>query len=165
MNQKIIMQSTLHKLEILVSHVPALLRKVPEAEFSAKPSPAKWSKKEILGHLLDSAANNLQRFIRAQFEDSPHIRYAQDDWVKHNHYADEPSEEVISFWEHFHRHLLWVMRNIPEENLERTCSSGEPVPMTLRWLCADYVDHQVYHLSQILGEVPGVLSLEGNRYK
>src|SRR4030095_2595683 len=42
------------------------LRLLQETEVSLKPAPGKWSKKEILGHLIDSATNNHQRFVRTQ---------------------------------------------------------------------------------------------------
>ena len=74
----------LEKLNYIVEKVPKLLSQISEEKISEKPSPNKWSKKEIIGHLIDSATNNHHRFIRGQFEDIPDIRYDQDEWNKYS---------------------------------------------------------------------------------
>jgi hypothetical protein len=66
---------SLHRLHYLCRIIPPLLLVIDEQTFSHKPAPGKWSKKEIPGHLVDSANNNHQRFLRAQFEDVPAIFY------------------------------------------------------------------------------------------
>ncbi|MGQ0827780.1 MAG: hypothetical protein ACT4ON_05245 [Bacteroidota bacterium] len=70
----------LNRLQHLCDTIPGLLSKIPENDFTNKPRPGKWSKKEILGHLIDSATNNHQRFVRAQFENIPQISYDQNNW-------------------------------------------------------------------------------------
>jgi len=78
---KFIMQTTAQDLETIIDrHLPAL-KTIPEGEYTFKSSPEKWSKKEILGHLIDSAQSNIRRFIVAQYEDEPKILYNQDKWV------------------------------------------------------------------------------------
>ena len=73
-------ENIVDRLQYLCDAIPSLIKQIPEQEFSHKSAPGKWSKKEILGHLIDSATNNHQRFVRAQFEDTPFIIYDQDNW-------------------------------------------------------------------------------------
>jgi hypothetical protein len=89
----------LNRLQHLITNIPAKLLAIPEEEFSRKPAPGKWSKKEIIGHLIDSATNNHHRFIRAQFEDVPTITYQQNDWNAASRYNDMEGRHVISFWQ------------------------------------------------------------------
>jgi hypothetical protein len=90
--------------EILDGYVPQLER-ILEGEFSFKPLPDKWSRKEILGHLVDSAQNNLRRFIVAQYEDSPNIVYRQEDWVAISRYQDYPTRHLIQIWSLLNLHI------------------------------------------------------------
>ncbi|MBL8017837.1 MAG: DinB family protein, partial [Ignavibacteria bacterium] len=66
-----VINNTINRMNFLVLDVPERLSNYKEEQLSAKASPLKWSKKELLGHLCDSAVNNLGRFIRAQFEEEP----------------------------------------------------------------------------------------------
>ena len=96
----------INKLTAIVAEYPERFQGIAEDKFSFKPSPEKWSKKEILGHLIDSATNNHQRFIRAQFEDKPEIYYDQDMWVQYNHYNDMPLSQLIHFWTAYNLQLI-----------------------------------------------------------
>jgi hypothetical protein len=142
--------SFLQRLHYLCDVIPSLLYKTSEEDFSFKPKPEKWSKKEILGHLIDSAANNHQRFIRVQFEEVPTIFYDQNKWNALSHYNEMGSEQLIQFWTLYNKHLLHILQHIPEENLERKCNTGEPAPVSLQWLIEDYVKHLEHHLHQIV---------------
>lgn len=133
----------------LCSFIPAWLRQVSEEEFLAKPSADKWSKKEILGHLIDSAANNHQRFIRIQFEDTPQIFYDQNNWVAYNHYQEADTNALISLWQVYNQHLAFVMQKVPEQNLSRRCKMRDGRLVTVEWLIDDYVTHLEHHLKQI----------------
>lgn len=144
------MISVTERLQYLCDTLPALIKQIPEQEFSQKPATNKWSRKEILGHLIDSAANNHQRFVRVQFEDTPFIVYDQDNWNINSRYQSMDSAHVIAFWEAYNRHLIEVIKRIPEENYLRTCKTNEPEPVTLLWLVKDYVKHLEYHLRQIV---------------
>lgn len=137
------------KLIILCNTMSAELKLVSEVEFSLKPSVRAWSKKEILGHLIDSAANNHQRFIRAQFE-TPVIYYEQDLWVTIQKYQSESSELLISLWEAYNRHLAHVIEHIPNQNLSKTSIGKDGTSQTLKFLVEDYLSHLEYHLKQIL---------------
>src|SRR6187431_2730525 len=109
--------SSLSRLEYLCATMPAILGLITEDEFALKPSPDKWSKKEILGHLLDSATNNHHRFIRAQFEDKPRIDYHAESWTRANHYQDLPIPHLISFWQLYNLHIAKVIEQMPAQIL------------------------------------------------
>lgn len=139
-----------NRLKELLNIIPDKIRQIKQEDFVFKTHPDKWSKKQILGHLIDSAANNHQRFIRIQYEDIPTIRYEQNKWCELNHYHDLHSEHVINLWTIFNHHILEVVNRIPDENLERMGNTGLEEPVTLRFLIDDYVDHLEHHLRQIV---------------
>jgi hypothetical protein len=123
---------------------------VSSSAAAAKPAPGKWSVKEIIGHLIDSAANNHQRFVRAQYGDvlvAP--GYAQDFWVQVQGYAEAPWPEIVEFWRLFNRHLARVMRRVPPEMLEVECRIGPYDPVPLGFVIEDYVAHLKHHLEQV----------------
>jgi hypothetical protein len=142
--------SAIDRLKHLCKTIPSLILQIPEADFKAKPRPDKWSKQEILGHLIDSATNNHQRFIRVQFEDMPFIKYDQDQWVAMSHYNELPMEEVLEFWKRYNLHLVEIMKRIPHESLSRFCNTGGENPVTLEFLVNDYVVHMEHHLKEIV---------------
>jgi hypothetical protein len=112
----------------------------------------KWSRKQILGHLIDSAANNHQRFVRAQQTERLVIPgYAQEAWVQLQAYGRRPWAELVTLWEAFNLHLAHVIEVTPPERLPTPCVIGEGEPVTLGWLMSDYVRHLRHHLEQILG--------------
>ena len=143
-------QKTIERLQYLCNTIPVILTDMNEGEFSFKPSPDKWSKKEILGHLIDSATNNHHRFIRVQIEDIPLIRYDQNQWNRAGQYAQMDSKRLVSFWSVYNRHLTELLKLIPAETLSRTCNVGKEEPVTLEWLINDYVRHLEHHLQQII---------------
>ena len=163
-------KSTETKIRKFIETVPESLKTLPEEELSFKPNPDKWSKKELLGHLCDSAINNLSRFIKAQFEAIPFAvnTYDQDEWVKAAHYNDMTLNEVLSFWEAANRNIINVISSYTPEMLQYECFldggdfgnyTKEEIPeytapngmRTLRWLIDDYTAHMEYHLKQIPG--------------
>jgi hypothetical protein len=139
---------SIQRLEELCHIIPPLLQNISPEEFRQKPSPNKWSKQEELGHLIDSATNNHQRFIRVQFEDMPTIIYIQDQWVRLNHYNELPMADVMELWRRYNLHLAEVAKRIPVESLSRLCHTGGE-PVTLEFLIDDYVVHQEHHLRHI----------------
>lgn len=128
-------------------HVNAL-NLIPENEFAFKPIPSKWSKKEIMGHLVDSAMTNIRRFIGAQYENEPHIVYNQDKWVSFSDYQGYNSSALIQLWYSLNKHLVHVLKNIPEENMYLKCKTEDV--HTLGWLAEDYLKHLKHHLHQVL---------------
>ena len=137
------------KLRDLCTAVPARLRNLSAEEWLAKPAPDKWSKKELLGHLIDSATNNHQRFVRTQFQ-RPVIYYEQDNWVSLQHYQSEDVETIINLWEAYNKHLAHVIKHIPAEKLTEVSVGKDGKPCTLEFLVDDYLTHVEYHLNQIL---------------
>ncbi len=143
-------EKTIEELQQLIPEVSAKLKAIQEAKFTEKPQTDKWSIKEIIGHLIDSATNNHHRFIRCQYEDKPLIKYDQDLWVASQNYQNKPSEEIILLWELYNKHLVFVMENIPQDKLASLClvaKANEPV--TLQWLIEDYLAHLKRHLTKI----------------
>jgi len=143
------MQQTASELASLIHQYSDRLYGLKEEEVSIKLSPTKWSKKEILGHLIDSAANNHQRFIRVQFEHRPLIAYDQNSWVTYNHYNELTAKQLIRFWFVYNKHLIEIIKRIPEENLERECKMKDGKFVTLDFLINDYVVHLEHHLNAL----------------
>lgn len=115
-----------------------------------KPTADRWSIAEVMGHLVDSAANNHQRFIRAQESDSLSFpKYEQNSWVKKNDYASANWESLVELWFHYNLQLARVIGQIPDADLTKQCTIGEYKPCTLEWLATDYVDHLIHHLKKI----------------
>ncbi|MFN0275243.1 MAG: DinB family protein [Chitinophagales bacterium] len=137
--------------QLLQTYVP-VFSKISMMEFSDKPVPGKWSKKEIVGHLIDSAQNNLRRFIAVQTEKNPHIVYDQDHWVASNDYQNMDAEEVIMLWKLMNERICVVLKNMNPENYERTVNTGiEKISLkTIAWLAEDYVKHLKHHINQVL---------------
>ncbi|HEX8984310.1 MAG TPA: DinB family protein, partial [Bryobacteraceae bacterium] len=114
-------------------------------------STGRWSKKEILGHLIDSAGNNHQRFVRLLIAPSlDFLGYRQVEWVAAQDYASESWPDLVNLWLLFNRHLLHVIRRIPEEALERPCVIQGERAGSFADLVRGYVDHMEHHLAQIL---------------
>jgi hypothetical protein len=125
------------------------LSAVSDDAASTKPAPNKWSKKEILGHLIDSAANNHQRFMRLQLQ--PEIGlpgYDQDDWVRLNRYQQKPWAEIVTLWSAYNRHLATVIESIDESTLGHVWHSPSG-DITLEFIASDYERHLKHHLTQI----------------
>ena len=137
------------RLAYLCTTMPALIAAIPEKELSEKSIAGKWSKKEILGHLIDSATNNHQRFIRCQFETNPVIVYDQNKWNHYNSYQNTDGNQIVILWQYYNLHLIEVIKNISVENLQKGCMIGDQL-LTLEFLIIDYVEHLEHHLHQII---------------
>jgi DinB superfamily len=123
-----------------------------EQDVSTALSPGKWSRKEILGHLIDSASNNHQRFVRAQISEGPDFPpYSQVEWVDTQNYADESWRLLVDLWSSYNLHLAHVIAGIPPDKLKVACKVGDKAPVTLEELIADYVRHMEHHLKQLNG--------------
>jgi hypothetical protein len=109
-----------------------------------------WTRKQVLGHLLDSAANNRQRFVRAATEGQyAGPKYAQDAWVAAHGYGAQSWDALLRWWKAEHEILAAVVERIPEERLEARCLVGDDAPVTLRFLIEDYIRHQRWHMAQL----------------
>jgi hypothetical protein len=109
-----------------------------------------WSRKQILGHLIDSALNNHQRFVRAAldgFYEGP--SYDQNGWVTIHGYANMPWNELLNHWYCQNELLCNAVERIPEARLASQCRIGDGAPVTLVFLVQDYLAHLDHHLQQI----------------
>lgn len=139
---------------ILIQLVNESLEKfkaIPETVWSAKSDPKKWSKKEILGHLTDSAVTNLRRFLVTQFEQNKKIIYLQDEWVLAQNYQQTGTQDIIELWKALNLHIARTVENIPSEKLSNTCDTGKGTIElhSLQFLISDYINHMEHHLEQL----------------
>jgi DinB family protein len=142
--------ATLDRFTAVLTAANEQLRLLPLAEAASRPEPGAWSKKEELGHLVDSAINNYARVIRVQMENAPALPdYQQDAWVERQGYDDRDWRELIALWSGLNEHMLAAAARIPCAALARTCTIAGSQPMTLEFVIEDYVDHMVHHLQHI----------------
>ncbi|GAB2561778.1 DinB family protein [Spirosoma areae] len=143
----------LDRLRTHLTEVPARLNALSEIDLTQR-VPGKWSRREILGHLIDSALNNLKRFVDAQFAEGPYTiqGYNQNKSVVVNHYHDLPLPHLLTLWHSLNRQVLYVAEAIPPETLAKPILFGQnPEPgQTLGWLIDDYVAHLEHHLKTLL---------------
>lgn len=152
-------------LESTVDETVLALAALPESVVTWRPKPATWSVKEIIGHLIDSAANNHQRFVRAEGQtDLVFGGYAQDEWVRVQSYDAAPWHELLGLWRSYNRHIARVMCAVPasvrtkphaRHNLHEIGwkSFDAAAPATLDDLMEDYVGHMHHHLAQVQDRV------------
>lgn len=143
---------TIHKLEELLQTVSTVVNQVPESELAHKPSPVTWSKKEILGHLIDSGINNLQRFTEIQFENKPYKirKYNQDELVKANNYQNAETKEIVNFLLVINTRIINLLQLQTEETLNYNILTDKEDISDLKFLIQDYVDHFEHHVNQIV---------------
>lgn len=140
----------LERLAHILREVPGKLSAFSTEAWNTPYAPGKWNKKQVIGHLIDSAVNNHQRFVRIQFEDAPVIRYAQEQWNQYSYHHLQNEQLLLQTWVSHNTFLLALLQHIPESALERTGIGGEGQPFTLAYIVDDYVAHMEHHLQQIL---------------
>jgi len=120
-------------------------------DWEYKPNPDKWSKKEIIGHLIDSATNNLHRFVRCTYEQEFKLIYAQNEWVIAQNYQHSDINDLLALWRLLNQRIAAVLRFYPQQKLQNTCDTGkqEVNLHTVEFLANDYVAHLSHHLKQI----------------
>jgi hypothetical protein len=146
------MEKITTELQQIITNYATRIALISNDEFNAKPNPDKWSKKEVLGHLIDSAQNNLRRFVVGQYEDQPNIVYDQDFWVNASNYQHMQDGDIVVLWKLLNERIIAVLKNMPVENYDRLCNTGKTAPSyhSLQWLAGDYVKHLKHHLNQII---------------
>jgi hypothetical protein len=146
-----------HRLRTAVLHAAPLLLGMDAGESARPLADGKWSPREIVGHLIDSASNNHQRFVRGQLQDDlVFLGYAQEDWVRVQHYADAPWADLVQLWRLYNLHLARVMELAPAETRlspRVKHNLAEMATATLDGIMLDYVEHLLHHLRQ-LGVAP-----------
>jgi hypothetical protein len=136
----------LQSLRTLLESLPARLEALPAETVEYRPLES-WSVKEELGHLLDSAANNHQRIVRAQLEDGPAMPgYDGEMWVALHAYQVRGWQDLIETWEALNRQLLAAAETAPEAAWTRTCTIGDSAPLTIQFVFEDYIHHMRDHL-------------------
>ncbi len=146
------MEKSIQQLQSIIGNYAVHLNSLIEDEWMHKPNPSKWSKKEVLGHLIDSAQNNIRRFVVAQYNDKPKIIYAQDTWVAAANYQNYLTSDLISLWVLLNNHICMVLKNVPKGVEENLCDVGELC--SIKWLAEDYNKHLLHHLHQVLNMEP-----------
>jgi len=137
-------------LATIDSELPNLVA-IDEEQASTPRAEGKWSRKQVMGHLVDSAFNNHQRFVRAQLSSSLSFPgYTQDSWVTAQAYQDRSWADILRLWVEVNRHLAHVIARISRHTLVTPCTIGEGAPVTLRFVLEDYVRHLHHHLAQVL---------------
>lgn len=132
-----------------VDRASKLFRGLNDGDVSAAPGVGKWSRKEILGHLIDSAANNHQRVMRAQFSSSLVFGYDQVAWVEANAYRHRAWADLVDLWVALNRHFAAAVEAVPAGKLGTPCAAGEQEAKPLEWWIRDYVRHMKHHVEQI----------------
>ena len=158
------MENWLADFRQTIDSASARLSKMAETEAAKPRAEDHWSAKQIIGHLVDSAANNHARFVLGQLKDDLVFPgYDQDGWVRTNHYQDEPWPALVDLWRAYNLHLHHLMSHADQKKLSTPCTlhtlqeiAFKTVPkseaVTLEYLMRDYVDHLKHHLSQIFDQ-------------
>ena len=145
-------QKLAESLAACIDREAPALRAIGDDEAAQPLHEGKWSRKQELGHLIDSATNNHARFVRGSLEAEYHgPGYDGDGWVARHGYAELPWTTLVDFWERYNRLLLELVKRIPEECLATPCRIGENAPVTLGFVIEDYVRHMQHHLDHIAG--------------
>jgi hypothetical protein len=140
------------RLKIHCRQIPELYHQFSEEQLLYKAAPGKWSRKEIIGHLIDSGINNLKRFTEIQFLPQPYkmIPYRQNELVSVNQYQNLPLEHLLTTWKALNEQIIYVVNAIPEEKLSYVVEPYDSKEMkSLAWIICDYVAHMEHHLKQL----------------
>src|SRR4051794_20827514 len=136
------MKDAISRFELILATAPRKLVDISDIDASHKPAPDKWCKKEVLGHLIDSAGNNHQRFVRCQqVERLEFPEYDQNPWVASQAYGTEPWADLVNLWLLLNRHLLHIVRVTPPEVYKHEIVIGHHAPMTFEALVPSYLQH------------------------
>lgn len=145
---------TQEELSRLIEECVKVFKTIDAATWREKSSPSIWSKKQILGHLIDSALTNLRRFVMTQYIEEEKIVYHQDEWVVFQQYQEADINDLIALWRQLNQQICRVIDHIPDEKRDRVCDTGKTDTnlQSLDFLIVDYVVHLKHHLKQIIGD-------------
>jgi DinB superfamily len=145
------MYEVAQNIRTIIDQTLPLLRAIPMSRIAEKPNPAKWSKKEIIGHLIDSACNNQQKFIRTMAQ--PHldfVGYEQNHWVASQNYQQVNWHNLLDFWTNYNYHIAHIIEHVNPSVLNNTISINGTGPFSLGFIMSDYAQHLTHHLKQVL---------------
>ena len=138
------------RLLSLVEEAEPRLRQISELESTKPTLSGGWSRKEVIGHLIDSASNNHQRFVRAALQTSLDFPgYDQVGNVRLQAFQEADWFLLVSLWAAYNRYLAHVIAHLPDSKLATVCRIGSGQAVKLGILATDYFTHLVHHLSQI----------------
>lgn len=145
------MKDVASELRALIDDTSTILAGMSSDAVSSKEQPGEWSKKEILGHLIDSAANNHQRFVRAASDSAAITRiiYSQVDWVRVQQYQGSNWGLLVTLWSAYNYHLCSIIEQIPSDALSARCDIGKEEPVTLAFVIEDYLRHIRHHVAEL----------------
>jgi DinB superfamily len=139
---------TASELESLIESWRRVLLELGALAASTKPDSDRWSISEVVGHLVDSACNNHQRFVRAQFcSEFVFPKYEPNEWVAAANYRECDWESLVELWYHYNRQIAGLIRNMRTSSLSTPCTIIPYEPCTLGFLVSDYLDHMKHHLN------------------
>lgn len=145
------MEQFLAEFQRTLTEAYTQLNKISEVDSAEAREAGKWSPREIVGHLIDSAANNHQRFIRAQFADDLSLPgYDGEEWVRVQQYQRVAWSQLLTLWHCYNQHLIQVVSCFPTDKLGNKLSIGGGEPVTIQFVIEDYLTHMQSHLKQIL---------------
>ena len=142
------------ELVAAVELIAQQLKRIDPAVAQHRPSPERWSIQEVVGHLIDSATNNHQRFVRAlSVSELSFPSYEQRQWVADQHYNMAPWFDLVDLWRYYNIHLAHVIRHLPDSSLSVECTIGSKEPVPLLSLVEDYLVHMQHHLKKIADRI------------
>ena len=148
--------AAMQQLEIYIESFPGKLKQFSSEELLKRPAPGKWSKQEILGHLIDSAINNLKRFTEIQFLLQPYTvdSYKQNELITVNDYQNLPLQHLLDLWQSLNKQIIFVVKAISPDKLNYPVDPQyeNKEIKTLAWIICDYVAHMEHHFRQIFPE-------------
>lgn len=144
------MQAQSIQLEEVIQKTLQLFIHTEIKNWTHRSDPEKWSKNEILGHLIDSANNNIQRFVRGTYDHKFKVVYHQDEWVAAQHYNMADTKELIQHWYLINKQIVRILMHYPPDRKDILCDTGKKDVSycTMEFLANDYIDHLEYHLKQ-----------------
>ena len=144
------MHEIAEQLAGVVERAAGRLGQIGEEEAGAPVLAGGWSRKQVIGHLIDSASNNHQRFVRAGIQGSLEWPgYDQEGCVRVEAFQQAPWGMLLEVWRALNRLLAHVLAHLPAEAAAAPCRIEDQDPMTLEELARSYVAHMQHHLGQL----------------
>jgi len=146
------MNSTVSRINQLITIIETYFTKTHRQQLAAKPKPTQWSKKEILGHLIDSARYNLRRITEIHIKPKPYqiIDYEQDELVVVNDYQRAEPKDLVMLWVGLNRQINHIIRELNEKTVQVQAKLPNQKTTSLLFLINDYLEHLEHHIKQII---------------